>query len=200
MENLSEFGLTQNPLDSFTSWYEQAKSVEQNPEAMTLSTIDSKLRRPDSRTVLFKGLKSGCLTFYTNYTSNKSRELESNNEAAILFYWHVSKRQVRVQGKVTKMSSEDSKAYFRSRDRQSQLASYISEQSSPIEDKSALMKKLSEASARFDGDEIPFPVNWGGFLFEPYEFEFFVYGDYRINDRFLFQKTQQGWAITRLQP
>ena len=91
-------------------------------------------------------------------------------------------------------------AYFKSRDRQSQLASYISEQSSPIENKEALMKKLSDASKAFDGGEIPFPVNWGGFLFEPYEFEFFVYGDYRINDRFLFQKTQQGWAITRLQP
>lgn len=200
MENLSDYGLTSNPLDSFTSWYEQAKTLEQNPEAMTLSTIDSKLSRPDSRTVLFKGLKSGNLTFYTNYTSNKSRELESNNEAAILFYWHVSKRQVRIQGKVTKMSLEDSKKYFRSRDRQSQLASYISDQSSPIEDKAALLKKLAEASAQFDGDEIPFPVNWGGFLFEPYEFEFFVYGDYRINDRFTFQKNGQGWDITRLQP
>lgn len=200
MENLSDYDLTSGPLDSFISWYEQAKKVEQNPEAMTLSTIDSKLSRPDSRTVLFKGLKSGNLTFYTNYTSTKSRELESNSEAAILFYWHVSKRQVRIQGKVTKMSPEDSKNYFRSRDRQSQLASYISEQSSPIEDKAALMKKLEDASNKFDGGEIPFPVNWGGFLFEPYEFEFFVYGDYRINDRFLFQKNGQGWNTTRLQP
>ena len=200
MENLINYSLMPGPLDSFLGWYEDAKNTEQNAEAMTLSTIDSKLNRPDSRTVLYKGIKSGNFIFYTNYFSNKSKELESNNKSVILFYWHVSKRQVKVHGKVSKMSQEESKIYFRSRDRQSQLASYISEQSSPIKDKAALMKKLEDASKKYDGVEIPFPVNWGGYLFEPYEFEFFVYGDYRINDRFLFQKNEKSWNITRLQP
>jgi len=200
MDNLIKYSLTDNPLDSFMSWYGDAKKVEQNAEAMTLSTIDLKHNRPDARTVLFKGLKDGCCTFYTNYLSNKARELEGNNEACLLFYWHASKRQVRIQGQVRKMSEADSKNYFHSRDRQSQLASMISEQSSPIADKDALMTKLTEATERYDGLEIPYPENWGGYLFEPYEFEFFVYGDYRINDRFLFKKQNNNWSVTRLQP
>ena len=200
MDNLIKYSLTDNPLDSFMSWYSDAKKVEQNAEAMTLSTIDLKHNRPDARTVLFKGIKDGCCTFYTNYLSNKARELAGNNEACLLFYWHASKRQVRIQGQVRKMTEADSKSYFHSRDRQSQLASMISEQSSPIADKDALMTKLTEATKKYDGVEIPYPENWGGYLFEPYEFEFFVYGDYRINDRFLFKKQNNNWSVTRLQP
>ena len=200
MDDLIKYSLSHNPVDSFLKWYEDAKKVEQNPEAMTLSTLDLKNNRPDSRTVLFKGIKNGCCTFYTNYLSNKAKELESCPEAGLLFYWHVSKRQVRIQGRVTKMSEEDSRNYFHSRDRQSQLASMISEQSSPIADKDALMQKLFEATQKYDGQEIPYPTNWGGYLFEPYEFEFFLYGDYRINDRFLFTKKNNDWAVTRLQP
>ncbi|MBY0414085.1 MAG: pyridoxamine 5'-phosphate oxidase [Bdellovibrionales bacterium] len=204
MDNLSNYSLNTNPMVSFLDWYEAAKNVEQNPEAMTLSTVDGQLKRPDSRTVLFKGAKESsgesCLTFYTNYLSNKGRELEVNNEATILFYWHVSKRQVRIHGKVEKMSPEDSKNYFHSRDRQSQLASFISDQSSEIADKDSLLRKLEEATKKYAGGEIPYPSNWGGYLFRPYEFEFFVYGDYRINDRFLFKKNKSDWTVTRLQP
>ena len=200
MDDLIKYFLNKDPQVSFLNWYADAKSAEQNPEAMTLATFDSKNARPDARTVLFKGVKDNCFTFYTNYTSNKARELEGNDEACLLFYWHVTKRQVRVQGKVKKMSEADSKAYFHSRDRQSQLASMISNQSTPIADKNTLLKKLAEATEKYDGLEIPYPVNWGGFLFEPYEFEFFVYGDYRINDRFLFKKQNNNWSVTRLQP
>lgn len=200
MDILANYYLSQDPVASFGQWYTDAQSVEQNPEAMTLSTVNLKLNRPDSRTVLFKGTQDGNLTFYTNYHSSKARELEENNEASLLFYWHVSKRQVRIQGKVKKMDSENSEAYFRSRDRQSQIASYISEQSSPIEDKAALLKKMEDAEKKYLGQDIPRPPNWGGFIFEPYEFEFFVYGDFRINDRFLYKKSHNEWTITRLQP
>ena len=201
MDDLINYSINKDPVDSFLKWFESALRVEQNAEAMTLSTIDSKLNRPDSRTVLYKGTKSGNLAFYTNYLSNKARELEVNNEASLLFYWHVSRKQVRIQGKVKKMSFEDSSEYFNSRDRQSQLASLISQQSSPIADKTALLAKLEEAKKKYEGAPIPCPPNWGGFLFEPYEFEFFIYGEYRINDRFLYKKEENGkWGITRLQP
>ncbi|MBC7428978.1 MAG: pyridoxamine 5'-phosphate oxidase [Bacteriovorax sp.] len=200
MDNLINYFLRKDPSESFQEWYADAKKVEQNPEAMTLSTMDQKHNRPDSRTVLFKGMKDNYLTFYTNYNSTKAKELDSNSEACLLFYWHISKRQVRIQGKVKKMSTADSDIYFTVRDRQSQLASYISEQSSPIADKDTLMKKLSDADRKFQGSEVPRPENWGGILFEPYEFEFFVYGDYRINDRFLYKKSHNDWIITRLQP
>ena len=200
MDNLLNYSLNKDPINSFTNWYEHAKTLEQNPEAMTLSTVDLKNNRPDSRTVLFKGMKENALTFYTNYLSVKGRELEENDEACLLFYWHVSKRQVRIQGKVKKMSAADSDKYFHSRDRQSQMASYISEQSSPIADKDALLKKLEETKLIFAGKEIPRPDNWGGLIFEPYEFEFFVYGEFRLNDRFLFKKSHNEWIVTRLQP
>lgn len=200
MDNLLNYSLTPNPITSFLDWYADAVKVEQNPEAMTLSTVDSKHNRPDSRTVLFKGALGHQLTFYTNYLSQKGRELEDNNEACLLFYWHVSKRQVRINGKVRKMDASQSDQYFNSRDRQSQLASYISEQSSPIEDKATLLKKLEDADKKFQNVKVPRPDNWGGFLFEPYEFEFFVYGDFRINDRFLYKKSHNDWTITRLQP
>jgi pyridoxamine 5'-phosphate oxidase len=200
MDNLLNYSLKFDPLDSFLEWYDDALKIEQNPAAMTLSTIDTTNLRPDARTVLYKGLRDGSLVFYTNYQSNKARELEQNNQACVLFYWHLSKRQVRIQGQVKKMSEAESKKYFHSRDRQSQLASMISEQSSPIADKDALLKRLEEALKKYAGAEIPYPQNWGGYLFEPYEFEFFVYGDYRINDRFLYKKKDNGWAITRLQP
>ncbi len=200
MDNLLNYFLNQDPIVSFLEWYADASRVEQNPDAMTLSTVDLKNNRPDSRTVLFKGMKEKNLTFYTNYLSQKAREMDGNNEACLLFYWHVTKRQVRIQGKVRKMDAADSDIYFNKRDRQSQLASYISEQSSPIEDKAALMKKVEEADKKFQGTNIPRPANWGGFIFEPYEFEFFVYGDFRINDRFLYKKSHNDWSITRLQP
>lgn len=200
MDNLLNYLLSPDPQTSFLEWYADARKVEQNPEAMTLSTVDLKHNRPDSRTVLFKGVMGDKLTFYTNYLSQKAREMGENNEACLLFYWHVSKRQVRIQGKVRKMDAAESDQYFNSRDRQSQLASYISEQSSPIEDKAALLKKLEAADKKYQNEKVPRPDNWGGFLFEPYEFEFFVYGDFRINDRFLYKKSHNEWIITRLQP
>ena len=200
MDNLLKYSLSKDPHNSFMNWYGDAKSVEQNPDAMTLSTVDVKNNRPDSRTVLFKGMSDHSLKFYTNYNSNKAHQLNDNNEACLLFYWHVSKRQVRIQGRVTRMNASDSETYYKSRDRQSQLASYISQQSSPIADKDALLSKLNEANEKFKDSPVPYPANWGGYLFEPYEFEFFVYGDYRINDRFLFQRHMEDWTITRLQP
>jgi pyridoxamine 5'-phosphate oxidase len=201
MDNLADYSLERDPLVSFKNWFSHAQKVEQNPEAMTLSTIDLKANRPSARTVLFKGFsKNNEIIFYTNYQSHKARELEENPEACLLFYWHVSKKQVRIQGRVEKMSESDSAKYFHSRERDSQLASFISQQSSSIEDKAALLKKLKEAEQKYTNTEIPHPNYWGGYLFKPYEFEFFLYGDYRLNDRFLFTEKGQSFEVTRLQP
>lgn len=204
MDNLADYKLSIDPLKSFMTWYDAASICEQNPMAMTLSTYDFKLNRPDARTVLFKGMEDGKLVFYTNYKSVKGLEIEKNNEVCLLFYWHESKRQVRIHGRAQKMSEEKSAQYFQSRDRESQLASWTSQQSQPIESKESLEKKLQETTLKFKDADIPLPASWGGYLIDPYEFEFFVYGDYRLNDRFLFQQNNQQnnkeWAITRLQP
>lgn len=202
MDNLLNYSLESNPLESFKKWYSSAQTCEQNPEAMSLATYDSVKNRPSIRTVLFKGFdEQNRLTFYTNYLSPKSMELENNPEACLVFYWHLSKKQVRIHGRVKKMAESASQKYFHSRDRESQLASYISHQSSPIENKDKLLEKLNLAKEQFKNKEIPLPAHWGGFVFEAYEFEFFLYGEHRLNDRFLYTiNNQQTWNITRLQP
>jgi len=145
-------------------------------------------------------MKEQRIIFYTNYFSPKSHDLDSNPEIALAFYWHESKKQVRIQGRVEKMSLEDSKAYFHSRDRESQIASYISTQSASINSKEELLEKYNETQKLYAGKEIPHPPNWGGYLVSPYEFEFFLYGQYRLNDRFLFELKQEAWSVSRLQP
>ena len=200
MDNLLNYSLEENPLKAFLHWYEAAKKVEQNAEAMSVSTYDSEKKRPSSRYILFKGIKDQKLVFYTNYISPKSKELDNNPEIALAFYWHITKKQVRIHGKVTKMSKEDSASYFKSRDRDSQIASYLSSQSSEIEDKASLLLKFKQVDEQFLGQEIPLPAHWGGYLVEPYEYEFFLYGDHRLNDRFLYEYQKPNWKITRLQP
>lgn len=195
-----DFGLLDSPLETFKIWFNEALKKEDNAPAMTLSSIDYKAQRPISRTVLLKEITNKELIFYTNYKSHKAHDFEQNSEACIVFYWHHSKKQVRIQGRVLKATREQSKAYFDSRDRQSQLASYMSEQSSPVADKATLLKKLNEVNKKFENTPVELPENWGGYLFLPYEFEFFLYGDYRINDRFLYEQENNDWKITRLQP
>lgn len=203
MDKLELFDLSNDPIESFYKWYEAAAKCEQNAEAMTLATVSSS-GRPDARILLFKGMKERALTFYTHYESPKGHDLDVHPEGCLVFYWHVSKKQVRLHGHVKKMSRADSDRYFHSRDRASQLASYISDQSQPIEDKQALLNKLEKAKNEFGNLEIPTPESWGGYIFEPYEMEFFLYGEHRLNDRFLYKLDQtpakKGWSVCRIQP
>jgi pyridoxamine 5'-phosphate oxidase len=201
LNELKDYGLGLDPIKNFLNWYEEAIKVEDNADAMTLSTIDLEINRPFSRTVLYKGIKNNKIIFYTNYLSKKALQMELNNEVSLLFYWHKSIRQVRIQGKITKTSEEDSKKYFASRDRESQLASYISQQSASIDSKEQLLNNLEAAKIKFQNSEVEKPIHWGGYLIEPYEFEFFIYGKYRLNDRFLYILNNEGkWEISRLQP
>jgi pyridoxamine 5'-phosphate oxidase len=200
MDNLLNYSLCSDPLVSFSEWYEAALKVEQNAPVMSVATYDSEKGRPTTRVLLFKGMHGNQLSFYTNYSSPKSKDLEHNSEVCLNFFWHVCGRQVRIHGKAVKMSHEDSEKYFHSRDRDSQIASYISHQSSVIEDKEALMEKFEKTKKQFENKIIPCPENWGGYLVAPYEMEFFLYGINRINDRFLFQLKNNKWEVCRLQP
>lgn len=201
LNELKDFNLGLNPVENFLNWYSEAIKVEDNADAMTLSTYDEKTKRPHSRTLLYKGLENNQIIFYTNYLSKKAEQINDNQEVSLLFYWHKSIRQVRIQGHVQKSSRELSTKYFASRDRESQLASFISKQSHSINSKSELLEKLEKTKAEYNGREIPCPENWGGYLLTPYEFEFFIYGKNRLNDRFLFVKNKNNeWEISRLQP
>lgn len=201
LNELKDYHLGLDPIKNFLTWYDEAIKLEDNADAMTLSTIELPANRPYSRTVLYKGMKNNRIIFYTNYLSQKGKQLELNHEVSLLFYWHKSIRQVRIQGRVSKMSEADSQAYFASRDRESQLASYISKQSAPIASKMELLNNLEAAKQKFQNTEVEKPMHWGGYLIEPYEFEFFIYGKYRLNDRFLYILNKEGnWEISRLQP
>ncbi len=201
MDNLITYSLSDDPIISFNKWLEKAKKIEQNATAMSVATYDLKKNRPTSRFLLFKGISDGKIVFYTNYTSQKSHDLDHNPEVALNFYWHNSQQQIKIQGKATKMSVADSESYFQTRDRESQIASYCSSQSASIIDKEALMAKFNEVKEHFRDMPIPLPKNWGGYLVEPYEFEFFLYGENRLNDRFLYERNQlQQWIVQRLQP
>ena len=200
MDNLTQYNLGSNPFENFQQWFESAKKIEANAEAMSLATYDRDKNRPSTRYLLYKGMREQKIIFYTNYFSPKSHDLDANPEVALAFYWHESKKQVRIQGRVEKMTLEDSKLYFHSRDRESQIASYISTQSAAIASKEELLNKYAEVQKQFAGKEIPHPKNWGGYLVTPYEFEFFLYGQYRLNDRFLFELKNDSWIISRLQP
>ena len=200
MDNLLNYSLQDNPLATFLDWYKKASAIEQNAEAMAVSTYDHDKNRPSTRYLLFKGVVDEKIAFYTNYLSPKAKELTRNPEIALAFYWHTSKQQVRINGKVSKMKSEESARYFHSRDRESQLVSYLSHQSEVIEDKISLLSKYETIREKYDGREIPLPNHWGGFLVEPYEYEFFLYGENRLNDRFQYQLKNHKWEVNRLQP
>lgn len=200
MDNLLNYFLNNDPVRSFQAWFNEAEKVEQNAPAMSVATYDFEHQRPTTRVLLYKGMKNGEPIFYTNYLSSKAKDLNHNPEVCLNFYWHVLGRQVRIQGRVSRMSHADSEKYFHSRDRDSQLASYISTQSSVIEDKDALMTKFEKAKKEFEGKAVPCPENWGGYYVRPYEFEFFLYGKNRINDRFLYLLKNNAWEISRLQP
>lgn len=208
MDKLSDFDLLIDPLETFESWFKSALKCDQNPEAMTLATLNLKreaVHRPALRTLLYKGIAQGKLKFYTNYLSQKSEEIKNNEEVCALFYWINLKRQVRIQGVAERMPESLSREYFYSRDRDSQIASLISVQSSPINDKQELWEKFNRAKNDFANKEIPYPTHWGGYFIVPYEYEFFIYGEYRLNDRFLYTRKNQldnkeQWQIQRLMP
>ena len=200
MDDLLNYSLKNNPHSTFLEWMENASNVEQNAQAMSVSSYDHEKNRPSSRYLLYKGTVENKIIFYTNYLSPKARELEENPEIALAFYWHVSKKQVRIHGTVSKMERAESEKYFHSRDRESQIASYLSHQSEMIDDKETLVEKYNATEKLFAGKVIPLPENWGGFLVEPYEYEFFLYGENRLNDRFLYQLKNQKWEVNRLQP
>lgn len=199
MDNLKNFDLLSDPITSFEQWFQKALNLEKDAYAMTLATATPD-GIPAARTVLFKGIKEGHFSFVTNYNSHKGQEIEANSNVALCFYWQHFGRQVVVKGKAKKMSAQESKSYFQSRPFESQVASYISHQSQPIDSRDDLEKLYNEKLEEFKNSGVPFPENWGGYLIEAFEIEFFLYGKFRLNDRFSFKKDERGWSVTRLQP
>jgi pyridoxamine 5'-phosphate oxidase len=168
--------------------------------AMVLATADAR-GEPSARTVLLKGIDARGFTFFTNYDSRKGRDLAENPKAALVFYWAHLERQVIVSGTVTKLPVEESEAYFQSRPRGSRIAALASPQSAVVGDRAALERLWAEAAARFPGDDVPLPDNWGGYVLSPTRVEFWQGRLNRLHDRFCYTLGSDGqWHIDRLAP
>lgn len=197
---LQESDIHQDPVEQFRRWFEEAQAADlHEPNAVTVATAASD-GRPSARTVLLKGFDERGFVFYTNYEGRKSREMEANPRAALLFYWGELERQVRVEGRVERIAAEESDAYFASRPRGSQLGAWASEQSRPVVYRAALEEKLREVEERFGDGEVPRPPFWGGYRVEPEIIEFWQGRENRLHDRLVYRRENGGWRIERLQP
>jgi pyridoxamine 5'-phosphate oxidase len=168
--------------------------------AATLATAD-KSGRPSARTVLLKGVDERGFIFFTNYDSRKGRELDVNPHAALVFYWSDLERQVCVAGTVSKLSREQSEAYFNSRPKGSRLAAWASQQSAVIPNRAMLVETWNGLKAKYAGETVPIPPNWGGYVVSPTRIEFWQGRPSRLHDRFCYSKQSDNtWRIDRLSP
>ncbi len=192
--------LTNDPLVNLQQWLGDAiESGLYEPTAMTLATVDQN-QQPHSRIVLLKDLDTG-LVFYTHYTSAKGNEMAQNPKAALTFFWPEMERQVRVEGKVEKLSAEQSDRYFASRPRDSQLGACASAQGQVVANRHALEAHFNQIAAEFAGKPVPRPEHWGGYRLIPHRFEFWQGRPNRLHDRLVFQQQSQGgWTKERLAP
>src|ERR687891_1436831 len=181
MEPLERERLDDDPIAQFRHWFERAEREAPLPEAMTLATVDAG-GAPNARMVLLKGFGPDGFRFFSNYESAKGEELGANPAAALVIYWRELDRQVRVRGRVTPLTDEDSDASFASRPRDSQLAASVSPQSQPIE-REELDRLFESAAADRGGAEVPRPRHWGGYLLAPEEIEFWQGRESRMHDR-----------------
>lgn len=198
--SLNEDEVMDDPMLQFTQWFEQALRAEVNePNAMSVATVAAN-GRPSSRIVLVKQFDERGFTWYTNYDSRKGHELEGNQYAALLFFWSELERQVRIEGRVERTSSEESDRYFRSRPLKSRLSAIASHQSAPIGSRAELEQNY-EAVARQAGDDPARPGNWGGYRLVPERLEFWQGRRSRFHDRIVYERREDGsWTRLRLQP
>jgi pyridoxamine 5'-phosphate oxidase len=189
-----------HPYPLFEEWFESAvKAGLKLPNAMTLATA-SKTGRPDARIVLLKGIDGKGITFFTNYRSRKSAELAENPRATLLFYWPELDLQVRIDGRVSKVSARESDEYFATRPRESQIGAHASQQSRPMADQSVLFREFGRLAKKYEGKDVPRPKHWGGFRLAPATFEFWKGRDFRLHDRLVYTKKGSGWKKTLLFP
>ena len=197
---LDERDVDPDPLVQFRKWFDDARRAElPEPNAMTLATATPG-GVPSARMVLLKAADERGFTFFTDYRSRKGQELEANPHAALVFFWGELERQVRITGTVTRVSREETEAYFRTRPRESRLGAWSSHQSTVLAGREVLEARLREVSARHPGDEVPTPPYWGGYLLKPDGLEFWQGRESRLHDRVRYQREVGGWRIERLSP
>lgn len=192
--------LDDDPLRQFDAWYAEVVAADiPQPNAMTLATASAD-GRPSARVVLLKGVDDGGFVFYGNRESRKGRDLEANPYAALVLYWPELGRQVRVSGRVRRLAPEHADAYFASRPRMSRIGAWASAQGRPLPDRDTLDERVREIERRFGDGEVPRPDYWIGYALEPETIEFWQNQANRLHDRFVYERSDGGWTITRLFP
>ena len=196
---LQESDVDPDPIAQFRRWFDEALAAHlPEPNAMTLATATPD-GKPSARSVLLKGFDQRGFVFFTNYESRKAHELIANPQAALIFYWAELERQVRVEGSVSRVSEEESDAYFASRPRSSQLGAWTSPQSQVIAGRAVLDQRLEQMGQQF-GDDVPRPPHWGGFRVAPQVIEFWQGRPSRLHDRLRYRCEDGRWIIERLAP
>jgi len=197
---LDEQTINPDPIKQFQIWFNDAITAKLPlPEAMTLATATPD-GKPSARMVLLKQVDHDGFVFFTNYRSAKAEQLDANPYAALVFYWSQLDRQVRVEGSVVRTSEQESRDYFKTRPRESQIGAWASAQSQAISGRDVLERRAQELEDLYAGREVDCPEYWGGYRLRPERIEFWKSRIGRLHDRILYQRDPSGWSITRLAP
>ena len=192
--------MTPDPFALFDSWYAEARESEPNDSnAMALATVAAD-GAVSARMVLLKGHGPDGFMFYTNRESRKARDLVEGAQVALLFHWKSLRRQIRIEGCVTRATDAESDAYFATRSRDSQLGAWASDQSRPMPDRATFEARFEAMKARFDGQDVPRPPHWGGYRVTPSAIEFWRDGAHRLHERTLYTRSADGWTTELLYP
>ncbi len=203
LAGLAKSDVDADPMVQFQSWFEEAQQPDlpdwMEVNAMTLATADTE-GKVTSRIVLLKGIEGGRLCFYTNYESEKGKQIAENPHVSLCFLWGHLQRQVRIQGIARKSDRSKSVHYFHSRPRESQLGAHVSRQSSVIDSSQTLNEQFSVLESKYNQQEIPCPDHWGGYEVEPTRFEFWQGRPGRLHDRISYRRDGEQWQLSRLSP
>ena len=201
LQSLLEKDADPNPIEQFKTWWQHSiESKIEEPNAMTLATC-TPAGKPSARIVLLKGVYENGFVFFTNYLSRKGKEIEENPFVSLLFFWKELERQIRIEGKIKKISVEASDEYFHQRPRESRIGAWSSPQSQVIESRESLQKNAEKYNAQFETENIPRPVYWGGYIVEPCRMEFWQGRPGRLHDRLQYVLTENSWwNMERLAP